>query len=85
MTGDLTSGPGTAPRRWRVMITTVDGRRLRWRKGGQPHSLSPELGPVWVANFRPAVFQVLGDGTLIPRGSADGASDVLKVELEADA
>ncbi|MBA2481190.1 MAG: hypothetical protein H0V44_11055 [Planctomycetes bacterium] len=70
--------------RWRVVITTVDGRNLLWRKNDRVHSLSQELGPVWVANFRPAVFQVLPDGALVPRGSAAEAADVANVALEPD-
>jgi hypothetical protein len=69
--------------RWRVVITTADGRTLRWRKNDRVHSLSPELGPIWIANFRPGVFQVLADGSLVPRGTP-GASDVAAVALEAD-
>ncbi|MBA3710230.1 MAG: hypothetical protein H0W83_15575 [Planctomycetes bacterium] len=70
--------------RWRVVIITVDGRRLAWRKNDRIHTLSPELGPLWIANFKPAVFQVLSDGSLVPRGSSPDAVDVATVELEAD-
>lgn len=77
MTADMSTG------RWRIAITTADGRRLLWRKGGRVHTLSPELGPVWVANFRPSVFQALDDGSLVPRGTP-GAVDVASVAMEPD-
>ena len=67
--------------RWIVVIATVDGRTLHWRKGGAVHTLSPELGPIWIANFKPALFQVLDDGSIVARGSA-GAVDIREVTLE---
>ncbi|MHC5067734.1 MAG: hypothetical protein ACYTF0_04000 [Planctomycetota bacterium] len=68
---------------WHVRITTVDGRHLLWHKGGQVHQLRAELGPTWVANFKPALFQALPDGSFVPRGSDPRAVDVIRVELEA--
>ena len=50
-------------------------------KGGQVHTLDERLGPLWVANFKPAMFQLLPDGNLVPRGTA-GAADVVKWDLE---
>jgi hypothetical protein len=69
--------------RWRIAITAADGRRVHWRKAGRIHTLSFELGPTWVANFQPGIFQVLGDGSLVPRGTP-GAVDVAQVDLEPD-
>jgi hypothetical protein len=69
--------------RWRIRITTVDGRRVLWRKGGQVHSLAPELGPVWVQNFKPSLFQVMPDGHIVPRDSDPKATDIASVDLEA--
>lgn len=66
--------------RWHIRIHAVDGTVCWWVKAGRIHSLSPDLGPVWVANFRPEVFQVLPDGQLVPRGTP-GAVDVQRVEL----
>ena len=68
--------------RWYVRVTTVDGDQVYWHKAGRRHSLSPELGPVWVREFKPAVFQVLPDGRFVPRGSDPRAVDVARVELE---
>jgi len=64
-----------------VAITTSDGRRLRWHKQGRAHALAAELGPVWVANFRPALFQVLPDGSLIARGADALACDIVRVTV----
>jgi len=68
--------------RWHVLIITSDGRRLRWHKQGKAHALPAELGPVWVANFKPALFQVMPDGALVARGADAQASDIARVELE---
>lgn len=67
---------------WHVRITTVEGATLYWHKGGRQHVLSPELGPIWVQNFKPAVFQVMPDGGFVPRGSDPRAVDVAAVDLE---
>ncbi len=72
-----------SPARTRIAIIAVDGRRRLWHRGGAVHSLPSELGPTWVANFKPALFQVLEDGSLVPRGSAGGI-DIASVELAAD-
>jgi hypothetical protein len=69
--------------RWFIRLTTADGRQLYWCKGGQRHTLSPELGPHWVANFKPALFQALPDGAIVPRGAQPGAADIAAVALEA--
>jgi len=68
--------------RWNIRIHTVAGDTRWWVKAGRIHSLSPDLGPVWVANFKPEVFQMLPDGQLAPRGTP-GAVEVLRVELVA--
>jgi hypothetical protein len=72
----------STPNRWRVVIIAADGRRLHWRKADKVHTLSWELGPTWIANFKRAVFQVMPDGSLVPRGQP-GAADIAAVELEA--
>lgn len=64
-----------------IRITTADGRQLHWHKAGRRHQLPTELGPMWVANFKPALFQVLPDGAIVPRGTA-GAVDIAAVALE---
>lgn len=68
---------------WHIRITTASGQQLLWHKAGRLHTLSPELGPTWVANFKPALFQVMPDGGFVPRGSDPSAEDVTAVELVA--
>jgi len=71
--------------RWRVVITTINGDEVRWRKSGAMHTLSPELGQLWVGNFKPALFQVMPDGHIVPRDSDPKAIDIARVALEPDA
>lgn len=68
--------------RYRVRLTLADGSSLLWHKGGREHSLDERLGPMWVQNFKPAVFQALADGQLVPRGTP-GALDITAWDLEA--
>jgi hypothetical protein len=68
--------------RWRVILTLADGTRAAWRRGGGVHTLSEELGPTWVANFQPRLFQALPDGHIVPRGEP-GAVDIATWALEA--
>jgi hypothetical protein len=70
--------------RWRVSITTIDGTSMPWRKNGKVHTLSHLLGPTWIANFKPAIFQALADGSLVARGSVPGAVDIASVALAPD-
>ncbi len=63
----------------RIRLTLVDGRTVWWHKGGQIHTLPPELAPIWVTHFKPAIFQAMPDGGIVPRG-APGAVDIAKVE-----
>ncbi len=67
--------------RWHVLITTADGRRLHWHRAGARHTLAADLGPLWVANFKPALFQVTADGAIIPRGSQADALEIVAVAL----
>lgn len=67
--------------RFRVRLTTVDGRVLHWVKAGLIHSLDERLAPIWIANFKPALFQVSPDGQLVSRGTAE-AVDVVAWELD---
>jgi hypothetical protein len=66
--------------RYRVRLTTADGTTLFWHKGGRIHSLDERLGPLWIQNFKPNLFQVDADGQLVPRGTP-GASDAQSWEL----
>jgi hypothetical protein len=70
--------------RWRIRITTVTGAEVLWRKGGVVHSLAPELGTMWVTNFKPALFQVMPDGAIVPRGADPRAVDIAAVALDPE-
>jgi hypothetical protein len=67
---------------WVVKVTTVTGRTLLWHKNGRLHVLSPDLGPLWVASFRPELFDVCPDGRFVPKGEAPEGMAVAKVEIE---
>ena len=70
--------------RYRVRLTTADGTSLFWHKGGRIHTLDERLGPLWIQNFKPEVFQVSADGQLVPRGTS-GASEVTAWTLDPEA
>lgn len=74
-------GMDTAPR-WYVKITTSGGGTLYWHRAGGRHTLSQALGAHWVANFKPALFQVTPEGAIIPRDSQPGGLEILGVDLE---
>lgn len=69
------------PQRWHVLITAADGRRLFWHRAGARHTLAAALGPLWIANFKPALFQVTAEGAIIPRGTLADALEISAVEL----
>jgi hypothetical protein len=71
------------PPRWFVLITIAGGGTLYWHRAGVRHSLSPALGPQWVAHFKPDLFQAMPDGAIVPRGSQPGGLEILAVALEA--
>jgi hypothetical protein len=51
-------------RRYRIRITTVDGEVLYWHKRGEVHVVDEDVARVFVASFKPELFQVLPDGSL---------------------
>ena len=51
-----------AARRYKIKITTTEGLVVYWVKRGQVHTLDEDLAKIWVANFKPAIFQVTRDG-----------------------
>lgn len=57
---------GAAPRRYKIKILTRDGRVFYWHKRGQIHVVEEDVATIFVANFRPEVFQAKEDGTLAP-------------------
>lgn len=55
---------GSAPRRYKIKITAEDGRTFYWHKRGQIHTVEEDVATIFVANFKPGLFQVLPDGSL---------------------
>lgn len=57
---------GGAPRRYKIKITTLDGQIFLWHKRGALHTVEEDVANVFVANFKPELFQVRPDGSLTP-------------------
>ena len=58
-------GQGTS-RRYKIKVTTLEGQVFYWHKRGQLHTLEEDVASIFVANFKPELFQVREDGTLSP-------------------
>ena len=56
----------TAPARFKIRLTTTDGDVLYWHKRGRVHTVEADVARIFVANFRPELFEVRPDGTLTP-------------------
>jgi len=52
--------------RFKIRITTTDGRTFFWCKRGQVHRVEEDVADHFVAGFQPRLFQVRDDGTLHP-------------------
>lgn len=72
---------GAQRRRFKIKITTTDGRALYWRKRDQLHTVEEDVADVFVANFKPSLFQAKPDGTLAPP-EAGVTIPIAKVEKE---
>jgi len=59
---------GAAERRYKIRITTADGQTFYWHKRGALHTVSEDVADIFVANFKPELFQVNPDGSLTPPG-----------------
>lgn len=57
---------GSTARRYKIKITTKDGRTFHWHKRGQLHTVEEDVATIFVANFKPELFQVRPDGSLSP-------------------
>ena len=85
-----TLGSGASPGRYKILITTEDGDTLYWNKRGGIHIVDEDVARIFVANFKPELFQVLPDGSL--RGSPPKGSPlepgrtrrIVKVEMERE-
>jgi hypothetical protein len=60
-------GPAGEPR-YKIKVTARDGRVFYWHKRGQLHTLEEDVANIFVASFKPDLFQVRQDGTLGPPG-----------------
>ena len=76
-------GSETIPGRYKIRITTEDGDTLYWNKRGGIHIVDEDVAQIFVANFKPELFQVLPDGSLTP--PAPGRTkQIVKVEMEPE-
>ena len=57
--------PLGAPRRYKIKITTESGQTLYWHKRGQLHTLEEDVAAIFVSSFKPDLFQVLPDGSMV--------------------
>ncbi|HZN56475.1 MAG TPA: hypothetical protein VFD71_00265 [Planctomycetota bacterium] len=72
---------GATPRRYRIKITAEGGKTFFWHKRGQVHTVEEDVANVFVANFKPELFQVQPDGSLTP--PEPGVTlPIIKVEKE---
>lgn len=78
--GSSTSSGDAGPR-FKIRITTVDGQALYWHKAGKLHTVEEDVARVFVAHFKPQLFQVLPDGHLTPP-QAGRTKAIAKVEIE---
>lgn len=72
---------GSTIRRYKIKITAVDGRTFYWHKRGMLHTVEEDVATIFVANFKPELFQVRPDGSLSPPEAGVTAS-IAKVEKE---
>ena len=53
-----------ARRRFKIRITTTDGRVLFWHKRGALHTVEEDVADAFVAHFKTELFQANDDGSL---------------------
>ena len=76
-------GAGTVPGRYKIRITTEDGETLYWNKRGGIHIVDEDVARIFVAHFKPELFGVLPDGSLISP-DPDRTRRIVKVEMEPE-
>ena len=76
-------GEGAPPGRYKIRITTEDGETLYWNKRGGVHIVDEDVAQIFVANFKPELFQVLPDGSLTPP-KPGRTKQIVKVEMEPE-
>ncbi len=75
-----------APGRFKIQIITEDGQTFYWHKRGKLHTVGEDVADILLAKFKPALFQVLPDGSMTsralahqaPQGDGPGASLPIK-------
>lgn len=67
--------------RYKIRITTDDGRELFWHKRGRLHVVDEDVARAFVANFKPELFQVTEEGSFEPPAPGR-TTPVVKVEME---
>lgn len=72
-------GPGE---RYKIKITTASGFEVFWVKQGRVHTLPRELAEIWVANFKPELFQVTREGELTPPAPDVESFPIAQVGME---
>ncbi|MCE9625436.1 MAG: hypothetical protein K8R69_08310 [Deltaproteobacteria bacterium] len=62
---------------YQIQVHTVDGRKIIWKKQGQPALLPEELVETWVSKFRPDIWEITAEGEMV--GTGRGVRDTLKI------
>jgi hypothetical protein len=80
--GEVLGSQATAGR-YKIRITTEDGDTLYWNKRGSIHVVDEDVARIFVAHFKPELFQVLPDGSLTPPDPGR-TKQIVKVEMEPE-
>ena len=73
-------GSAGEERRYKIRVTTEDGKVLYWHKGGQLHVIDEDVARIFVANFKPEIFEVRADGSFSSSVPGETAR-IRKVEM----
>lgn len=66
---------------FKIQLTTSDGQIFYWHKMGKLHTIPEDLANIWVAKFKPEIFQVTAAGELVAVGRTPEPSfRIVKVE-----
>ena len=55
-----------ASQRFRIKVTTADGRELYWHKQGQIHTVEEDVADTFIARLNRDAFEILPDGHMTP-------------------